>query len=146
MNYFIKPIIKKTKMKIIIYISLAVIVGGSLLFIFSNYNRFEFEKNNSNLKKDTLYSLLYDYSIKNLSTRFSSLSLKEKKCIQKDILFIKETLKKNDIPLEIFCEYVLPQAITNEKIVFWRNDCLLEFKYLLKEDNISTICDSINKY
>lgn len=133
-------------MKIIIYISLAVIVGGSLLLISDNFNRLEFEKNNSNLKKDTLYSLLYDYSVKNLSTRFSSLSLKEKKCIQKDVLFIKETLKKNDMPLDIFCEYVLPQTISNEKIVFWRDDCLLEFKSLIKEDNIHNICDSINKY
>lgn len=133
-------------MKIIIYISLAVLLGGSLLLVSANYNRLEFEKSNSNLKKDSLYSLLYDCSIKNLSARFSSLSLKEKKCIQEDILFIRETLKKNDIPFEFFCEYVLPQTITNEKIVFWRNDCLSEFKFLLEEDNIYNICDSINKY
>lgn len=53
---------------------------------------------------------------------------------------------ENDIPWDVFCEYVLPPQIYNEEYMAWREKCYANYLPLWKaERKVITICDSINR-
>ncbi len=63
--------------------------------------------------------------------------------IQQAVSTYRKKLKSNDIPFELFAEYILPPIIEYEPLENWRERCNDEFSFLNTWDLVST-CDTIN--
>lgn len=112
---------------------------------------YRFEKYNSVLMQDSLYSATYIYVMNVLYNReYTYISYKEKKTIsdniQEGLAIYKQTSEIRKIPIDIFNEYVIPPIIGKEKIEDWRMECLRKFSFLKQNNNFYEVCDSINKY
>lgn len=137
---------QKKKTSICVLILILLVICGS--FCTKHY---KFEKYNSVLMQDSLYSATYTYVMDVLHNhRGKYISYKEKRIIsnniQEGLAIYKHTSKASKIPINIFNEYIIPPIIGDEKIENWRIECLRKFNFLKEKNNFYEACDSINKY